>query len=543
MTLCRRGLVTALAVAATAAAATVTAPGAAAVPGPQPPAGTTVPGACPVPDDPYGGAGDLFALTRDSRLIRLDGSRFQPERTVPVTGLPAGTRLIGLDTRPANGQLYAIGTDARVYVVDPGSGAASRVGTSPGSTRPFSDSIYGLDFNPTVDLLRLVSATGENGRVDVTRGTLAGIDRRLSYRPGDANAGVTPRVTAAAYTNSVAGATSTTLYGIDTGTDSLVLQGSRAGQPAESPNLGRLTTVGRLGLAVEAISGFDIVGTTAYAALRPTAGTRSTLVRIDLATGRATKLTGLPDGVVGLTGSAGPPLAAYAVADGTALLAFDRATPGRATAALGIAGLQPGEQIVGIDVRPATGQLFALGSTTQLYVLNPRTAAATPVGGPFGGALDAPVGFDVNPVVDRIRVVTATGRNLRLNPDDGSLVAEDGALSSGVSAAAYTNSRAGTTTTTLYDLGLADTLVVQNPPNAGTLTTVGPLGVDGSGVDGFDVAADGAALAALEVGPAASALYCVDLGTGRARLAGRIGTGVRVTGLAVALRGVLLPQK
>lgn len=538
MTLRRPGRLAGLAV---VAAAVTTTAGAAS--GPQALAGSTpVAGACAVPDDPYGSAGDLFALLRDGRLVRLDRARLQPARTVSVTGLPAGVALVGLDTRPANGQLYALATDARLYVLDPGTGAATPVGTAPSTPTGVSDADYGIDFNPTVDRLRLVSASGENGRVDPTTGTLAGIDTTLSYRPGDRYAGVAPRVTAAAYTNSVAGATSTTLYGIDTRTDSLVRQGSAPGQPAESPNLGRLTTIGPLGLAVDRITGFDIVGTTAYAALRPTAGTRSTLVRIDLATGRATQLAGLPDGVVGLTGSAGRSLAVYAVANGTALLTVDRTAPGRGTAPLGIAGLQPGEQLVGIDVRPATGQLYGLGSTGQLYLLNPLSAAATPVGQPLSEELGVPVGLDVNPTVDRIRVVTGTGRNLRLNPDDGSLVAVDGTLSAPVSAAAYTNARAGATTTTLYDLDpAADTLVIQNPPNAGTLTTVGRLGVDGTGVDGFDIGPDGAALAALQVGSAASALYCVDLGTGAARAAGRIGAGLRITGLAVAPRGVPLP--
>lgn len=541
MTRRRRGLLAVLA-AATATAAAVTASsgaGAAGLGGPQPPPGSTPPSACGGTDDAYGGAGDLFVLTADGLLHRLDGSSYAVERTVPLLGIPGGVTLVGLDTRPANGQLYGAGTDNRLYVVDPASGQATPVGTTPSDPQPVSDTDYGLDFNPTVDRLRVVSAAGDNIRVDPTLGTPAGVDTTLAYRSGDVNQGVTPRVTAAAYTNSVAGATSTTLYDIDTGTDSLVVQGSRPGEPTQSPNLGQLRTVGRLGFAVDAATGFDVVGATAYAALLPTGSSRSVLARIDLATGRATRLVGLPAGIIGLTGSAGPPTAAYGVTDTNGLFSFDRSAPGQATAPLGVTGLREGETIVGIDVRPATGQLYALGSTRRLYVLNPRTAAATQVGSQFSGTLGTLVGFDVNPVADRIRVVTSSGRNIRLNPNDGSLVAEDGTLSSGATGAAYTNARAGATITTLYDLDTdSDTLAIQNPPNSGTLSTVGALGVDASGVNGFDIAADGAAVAALRVGSAPSALYCVDLGSGRVRLVGRIGTGSRVTGLAVAPRGV-----
>src|SRR5437899_9177453 len=66
------------------------------------------------------------------------------------------------------------------------------------------------------------------------------------------------------------------------------------------------------------------------------------------------------------------------------LIRFDTATPGVITSTLPMTGLVGGDTIVGIDFRPATGQLFALGSTSRLYTIDytssPTTAAATPVG-------------------------------------------------------------------------------------------------------------------------------------------------------------------
>ena len=88
-----------------------------------------------------------------------------------------------------------------------------------------------------------------------------------------------------------------------------------------------------------------------------------------------------------------------------------------------------------------------------------------------------------------------------------------------------------TTATTLFDIDtMADQVAIQAPPNNGTLNPTGKLGVDAAGDVGFDIYSsttrDGAtvnvrALAALNV-DGKSALYRVDLLTGRASWADRI---------------------
>ncbi len=102
---------------------------------------------------------------------------------------------------------------------------------------------------------------------------------------------------------------------------------------------------------------------------------------------------------------------------------------------------------------------------------------------------------------------------------------------------AYTNSVAGATTTTLYDIDAGrDVLAIQNPPNNGTLVSVGALGVDVGDAAGFDISAvDGVAYAAFQVAPSVSSgLYRIDLATGRATLVERIGGGVPIRALAAA---------
>ncbi len=183
-----------------------------------------------------------------------------------------------------------------------------------------------------------------------------------------------------------------------------------------------------------------------------------------------------------------------------------------------VTGLTPGQQIVGIDGRPATGQLYALGynNTTQaarLYLLDPTTGVATPVPGSSEITLNLvdanrantrgfipTVGFDFNPRLDRIRVVAPNGTNYRLNPNNGALVATDGTLTYAASSlvtpgrvpyigtAAYTNSALGVMGTTLYDIDVANTnalLSIQAPPNAGTLNGVAPVTFQTNGDPAF----------------------------------------------------------
>ena len=77
------------------------------------------------------------------------------------------------------------------------------------------------------------------------------------------------------------------------------MQGSKEGMtPAVSPNTGRLTTVGPLGLGELLDVSFDIadVSGAAFAAVRSTDVPRTRLYLIDLASGRASLLGTVGDG-------------------------------------------------------------------------------------------------------------------------------------------------------------------------------------------------------------------------------------------------------
>ncbi|MBC7920407.1 MAG: DUF4394 domain-containing protein [Ferruginibacter sp.] len=217
-----------------------------------------------------------------------------------------------------------------------------------------------------------------------------------------------------------------------------------------------------------------------------------------------------------------PDVTFYGITDNNQLLTFNAQTPEASSASVTIAGLQAGEQLLGIDFRPATGQLYGIGNTSRLYVINPETGVARALGtAAFTPALNGTiVGFDFNPTVDRIRLVTDRGQNLRLHPETGAVAATDADLNPGtpaVTAAAYNNNVAGAATTTLFDLDSGtDKLYRQDPPNNGTLVEIGALGVDAEAANGFDISGTkGVAYAVLTVGEKTK-LYTINLQTGAA---------------------------
>jgi hypothetical protein len=215
----------------------------------------------------------LVALGEDGALVVFDAS--DPARVRQIQPSGVGDRLIGIDTRPADGRLYGLTLGNDLYRVDPRTGAATSVGTL---TVPFDGGARsGIDFNPQADRLRLVSADGQNLRVHPTLGATA-VDRPLAYRDGDRNAGRRPGVTAAAYTNAVANAETTKLFVIDATQDVLALQ--------DPPNDGLLTTVGPLGVDFGALGGFDIV--TEGGRDRAWAASGAALYTVDLESGHAT---------------------------------------------------------------------------------------------------------------------------------------------------------------------------------------------------------------------------------------------------------------
>jgi Domain of unknown function (DUF4394) len=363
----------------------------------------------------------LYLLTTDNQLLSVEQDNPGRIRTrLNITGLGSGERLVGIDVRPATRRLYGIGSTSQVYTIQLDTGVATKIGV------PFTPALdgdeFGVDFNPQADRIRVVSDKGQNLRIDPNTG-LAAKDSDLKFDPSDVNKDKTPTAVGAAYTNNFAGTTSTALFDIDSNLDILVRQ--------DPPNAGTLKTIGALKVNTGKLVGFDIfserygsqVTDTALAMLQ--VGNASRLYFIDLASGKAQN-TGVSfrESIrdIAIFSNNIPAFnAAFALnSAATGLLVFNTNAPEQAMKTIPVLGLASGEKLVGIDARPLTGRLYAIGSTSQVYVIDTQSGFAAKIGVPFTPALDGDeFGVDFNPQADRIRVVSDKGQNLRINPDTG----------------------------------------------------------------------------------------------------------------------------
>jgi hypothetical protein len=230
--------------------------------------------------------------------------------------------------------------------------------------------------------------------------------------------------------------------------------------------------------------------------------------------------------------------AMVSVGEGSRLVRFQSTAPGTLDANVLVTGLPDGERVIGMDFRPSTGELFGVGSDSQLYLIDPATGVVTPVGTPFSPALEPTpsqyIGAGFNPEVDGLRIWNATGQNLRLNPTTGAVAAVDSRLTDiSTRAVAYTPAPG----TVLYALdALNEVLVRSTNPNDGIFEVVGPLGIDMEAA-GLDIDAAGNAFAALrpQGGDPNTTLYRVTLPAGTLTSVGVIAlpTGV-IKAIAIA---------
>lgn len=232
----------------------------------------------------------FFALNTSNELLAFD--RNNPAQVDARVTIDAGENILGVDFRPATGDLFALGASGAVYIVDPASGAANVTGQV---TAPLDGNFFGVDFNPSADALRIVSDNDQNLRIaDLDEDFETNVDGTLAYAMDDPNAGVQPNVVATAYSNNLDGVEETEQYVIDSGLGILATQ--------DPPNDGVLNTDGPLGVPATNIVGFDITTLSgadeAFAALQPGEGAVSQLYDVDLSTGAATNPRQIGEGEI-----------------------------------------------------------------------------------------------------------------------------------------------------------------------------------------------------------------------------------------------------
>ena len=267
--------------------------------------------------------------------------------------------------------------------------------------------------------------------------------------------------------------------------------------------------------------------------------------------------------------------------DGNNIFQTSSALPtfGLATA---VSGLATGESLVGIDFRSGTGELYAVGSSNNVYTLDFGNFAATLVGNFADGVNDADLGagalsgnqfaFDFNPALTTAgeatgtfaRIISDTNTNRVINGrtgeyltgpktdvfyDDGVSPGTSGAedanfgLTPNIQGIAYTNSDFRPTSTQQFGIDINQDELVTIANNNGVLNTIGNgLGLDVSGDVGFDISGvtDIAYATFLTGANLDSELYTIDLATGESTLVGGFGVGNNIRSLTVI--GAAVPE-
>jgi WD40 repeat protein len=218
-------------------------------------------------------AAEVAALTGDNTIAIVDTSQKKVVKTWNITGI-AG-RVLGIDVRPADGMLYALGADGGVYTVDGKTGKATM--KSKLETMLPAGVMATVDFNPAADRLRVMGNDGTSLRANVDDGKVVK-DGSHKFADADMHKGEKPNVVAGAYSNSVKGTKETTLYNIDATIGALVRQ--------VPPNDGVLNAIGKLGFKADSYA-FDI-WSDGQGKNEAWLMAGDTLYSVDLATGKAT---------------------------------------------------------------------------------------------------------------------------------------------------------------------------------------------------------------------------------------------------------------
>ena len=189
------------------------------------------------PTQAKGGSLTVFGLTGDQRLLRFKECRPDKARTIgTISGLQAPDgALVGVDYRVQDGLLYGVGSGGGIYTIDTTTAQASKV-SQLSAPVVLEGTVFGVDFNPAANRLRIISDTGQNLRHDVVGGATTE-DADLNYLPP----AVPPALglTGTAYTNNDLDTdTGTTLFNIDTVMSQIAIQ--------SPPNAGTLVPSGKL---------------------------------------------------------------------------------------------------------------------------------------------------------------------------------------------------------------------------------------------------------------------------------------------------------
>jgi hypothetical protein len=237
----------------------------------------------------------LVATTDSNQLITFNAKDRRIRKLVSIKGLPAGETLVGIDFQPASGALYGVGSNEIVYRVNERTGIA--IAEGPAFTPALNGQSFGVDFNPVVNRIRVVSDAEQNLALDPDAGTAA---TNTNLNPAG------EMIVGAAYENSQFSAmasAATTLHVVGAANDRLYTQNPPANGTLTMPRNLRVPGAGRLDVGANV--GFDIEGASGLGYLTDAdPGRGTTLYTVDVPTGKAKSLGRIGGRSLTLTGLA-----------------------------------------------------------------------------------------------------------------------------------------------------------------------------------------------------------------------------------------------
>ena len=114
----------------------------------------------------------LYGITGGTNLVTIDSALPASATSVPITGLQPGEGIRGLDTRPRDGEIYALTDQQRLYRIDLTNPAAPQAVLAVTLSSAIGGMSLGMDWDPYRDALRIVTDTNDNLLVDLATGVV-----------------------------------------------------------------------------------------------------------------------------------------------------------------------------------------------------------------------------------------------------------------------------------------------------------------------------------------------------------------------------------
>jgi hypothetical protein len=453
----------------------------------------------------------IVGLTTNNQIFTMANASSPGTITGPftVSGIASGQTLVALDFRPKNGTLYAlaynsVSGEAQIYTLNTSTNVATAVGTTMNLQLGTGNSV-GFDFNVINDNKVLI--TGTNGHsyfVNADLGMVISSATSLQYASNDIMASATPAISGTAHLNNFFGADVTMLTGFDVANNTFV--------SFDGSNNTTLHTIGLTGIVaqpntpVALDASFDAAThvNTTYMSATTLASSSYKLYTINTSTGMASMVGTIGSGNIVVKDIAvvvthnvpanitGTLMVGLTLNNGN-LITFDSDIPGTVRDVIQITGMTSGQVMLAIDYRPSNQTLYGFGynhqaNLYQLYTIDLNTGVATAINATasLNLANSTKIGFDFNPVTDKIRLMAKNHINIVLDANTGAILTTDANpqfasqdinsnATVDIGAIAHTNSYPGAASTDLIAVDLSTGSLAQFTANsnaAATLSTI-----------------------------------------------------------------------